>query len=500
MKVLFIYPNTMASTLVPINLSQLSACLKEKGFEVDLFDTTFYKTEEVSSEQKRVELLQIKPFNLIDKGLELKKNNIYDDLRKKISKFQPDLIGFTLVEDTWELAKSLLSVAKDFDIPVIAGGVLVTAAPEEIISHPDIDMVCLGEGEETLIELCQKIERGEDYSNIKNIWIKKDLPAGRQGGKIVKNPLRGLQNIDALPYIDYEIWGRERLGRPMFGKIYTMIHVEIDRGCPNQCAYCAAPVLSNFFIKEGCGSYYRRKKIPRVMAELEYLAKKYRPDYINFNSETFLAKPIEELKEFAGEYKKRIHLPFWAQTRPETITEQKLEILKEMGVDSMNFGIEHGNEEFRGRVLHRYGSNEQIVRGIRLVEKYQIPYTANNIIGFPEETRDLIFDTIELNRQLNPRTINCSMFVPYRGTPLREYCLEKGYLDENAKVHNVTDGVRLKMASISYEELKGLQRTFSLYIRFPKSEWPRIKIAEKFDEEGNGIFEEYKKIYREKYF
>ena len=254
MRILFVYPNTMASTLVPINLSQLSACLKEKGFEVDLFDTTFYKTEEISSEQKRVELLQIKPFDLADRGLEFKKDNIYDDLRKKISQFQPDLMGFTLVEDTWELTKSLLNVVKDFDIPVIAGGVLVTAVPEEIISHHDIDMVCLGEGEETLIELCQKIERGEDYSDIKNIWIKKD-------GKVVKNTLRRLQDIDALPYIDYEIWGRERLGRPMFGKIYTMIHVEIDRGCPNQCAYCAAPVLSNFFRKEGCGPYYRRKKI-----------------------------------------------------------------------------------------------------------------------------------------------------------------------------------------------------------------------------------------------
>src|SRR3989344_2038805 len=173
-KVLFIYPNTMASTLVPINLSQLSACLKENGFEVDLLDTTFYKTEEISSEQKRVELLQIKPFDLADRGPGLKKNDIYDDLRKKISEFQPDLIGLTLVEDTWELAKSLLNIAKDFDIPVIAGGVLVTAVPEEIISHPDIDMICLGEGEEVLIELCSKIKRGEDYSNVKNIWIKKN--------------------------------------------------------------------------------------------------------------------------------------------------------------------------------------------------------------------------------------------------------------------------------------------------------------------------------------
>lgn len=493
MKVLLIYPNTMASSLVPINLSQLSACLKEKGFEVELFDTTFYKTEKISFEQKRVELLQIKPFDYAGKGIYFKETDIYEDLVKKISYFKPDLIGITLVEDTWELAKSLLEKIGDFHVPVIAGGVFVTASPEEVISNDSVDIICLGEGEEALVELCRKMSKGEDFSNIKNLWVKSD-------GKIVKNPIGPLTDIDKLPYIDYDIFGKERLGRPMFGKIYTMIHVEMDRGCPNQCTYCAAPFLKKFFLEHGCGAYYRRKKIPRLIAEMEHLIKKYQPDYINFNSETFLAKPLEELKEFAKEYTAKIHLPFWAQTRPETITEGKIKILKEMGCDSLNFGIEHGNEKFRAAFLNRYGSNKQMIEGIKLAEKYRIPYTVNNIIGFPDETRELIFNTIKLNRQLNPRTINCYLFVPYRGTPLYEYCIKKGYLDEGTAVHNLTDSVRLKMNSISYEELKGLQRTFPLYVRFPESEWPEIKIAERFDEKGNKVFEEYKKIYQEKYF
>lgn len=56
------------------------------------------------------------------------------------------------------------------------------------------------------------------------------------------------------------------------------------------------------------------------------------------------------------------------------------------------------------------------------------------------------------------------------------------------------------MDSISYQELKGLQRTFPLYARLPKSEWDNIKVAEKFDEKGNRVFEKYRKIYSEKYF
>ena len=492
MRILFIYPNTMMSTLVPIHLSLLSSCLKEKGFEVGLFDTTFYKTEEVSFEEKRVDLLQIKPFNYAEKGIYFKETDIYEDLVKKISDFKPDLIGITIVEDTWELTQSLLARIKDCHVPVIAGGVYVTFSPEEVIANETVNMICLGEGEEVLVELCQKIAKGENFSNVKNLWVKKD-------GQVIKNPLRPLTDINKLPYIDYDIFGRKRLARPMFGQVYTMIHVEMDRGCPYTCTYCEGSHLRQFFQKQGCGIYYRRKNIDRLMAEMKHLVEKYQPDYVNFNSETFLAKPIEELKEFAQKYKE-IGLPFWCQTRPETITEEKIKILKEMGCNSISFGIEHGNEEFRKKMLKRLGSNSQIIEGIKIVEKYQIAYAVNNIIGFPDETRELIFDTIELNRHLNPRTINCYLFVPYKGTTLYQYCLDKGYLEKGAKVHNLVDSVRLKMDSISYEELKGLQRTFPLYVRFPKSEWPKIKLAEKFDEEGNKVFEEFKKIYQEKYF
>lgn len=492
MKILFIYPNTMMSTLVPIHLSLLSACLKEKGFQVDLFDTTFYHTADISFEQERVELLHLKPFDYAGKGIYFKETDVYEDLRKKIADFQPDLIGMTLVEDTWELAQSLLEKIKDFKIPMVAGGVYVTFSPDEVIANKAIDMICLGEGEEALLELCQKMSKGEDYSTVKNLWVKKK-------SQIIKNSLRPLTDINKLPYIDYDIFGRQRIARPMFGKIYTMLHVEMDRGCPNDCTYCEGSHLRKFFQEQGCGFYYRRKNIDRLIAEMKHLIKKYHPNYINFNSETFLAKPLDELRELAQKYKE-INLPFWCQTRPETITEEKIKILKEMGCDALSFGIEHGNEEFRRYVLKRYGSNDGIIKGAGLVEKYGIHYSVNNIIGFPDETRDLIFDTIELNRKLNPRTINCFLFVPYKGTALYKYCIEKGYLSKGAKVRNLTDSVRLNMASISYEELKGLQRTFSLYVRFPKSEWSRIKLAEKFDEEGNKVFEEYKKIYQVKYF
>lgn len=158
-KVLFIYPNTEMATLVPINLSQLSTCLNQAGVECELFDTTYYNWEEINFEQKKVSLLQLMPFSYEEKGVHYAKTDMFADLRRKVKEYQPDLIGITLVEDTYQLGMSLLEAIKEYDKPVIAGGVFVTFSADEVINNENVDMVCMGEGEAALVELCEKIQK-----------------------------------------------------------------------------------------------------------------------------------------------------------------------------------------------------------------------------------------------------------------------------------------------------------------------------------------------------
>jgi radical SAM superfamily enzyme YgiQ (UPF0313 family) len=144
-------------------------------------------------------------------------------------------------------------------------------------------------------------------------------------------------------------------------------------------------------------------------------------------------------------------------------------------------------------MLNRHISNEGMLKACWLTEKFGIPYTVNNIIGFPGETRELVWDTIMFNRQIKPKTMNCNFFTPYRGTWLYKYCVENGYLNPNSKTHQVLDGGDIKYDKITRAELYGLQRTFSLYAKLGEEWFPKIKIAEKFDEEGNHMFEVLKK-------
>ena len=112
---------------------------------------------------------------------------------------------------------------------------------------------------------------------------------------------------------------------------------------------------------------------------------------------------------------------------------------------------------------------------------------ANSIIGMPDETRDLIFDTINFVRKL-PDNIDATgafIFAPYHGTPLRTYAIEKGYIKEEeiCSLSN-TSASMLNMPTISKQEISNLAKVFSLYTKFPKDRWPAIKIAEKDNDEG----------------
>lgn len=483
----------MLQTGFPMAICIFSAILKKEGFEVDIFDTTFYKTEKVTSDEARVENLQVKPFKL---GAEFEnlpsRDQMLTDLEKKVVEFQPDLIAISILEDLYPLARDMLNTIEKFQIPVIAGGVFPTFAPEIVINNPAVTMVCIGEGENAILDLCRKMASGESYESIENLWIKVN-------GDIKRNKLRKLTNIDVNPIPDFSLFDKKRFLKPMKSKLYKMAPIETHRGCPYACSFCNSS-SQKYLYKEHTGkNFFRTKDISTIYNELKMLTQNFGIEYIYFPADTFLAMSNDYLNEFKKMYEK-FKLPFYCQTRAETINEETVKHLKDMNCHSISIGLEHGNEDFRYNLLKRRVSNDTYISAIKLLNKTEIMVSVNNIIGFPNETRELVFDTINLNRKLNVYAHNAYFFTPYHGTRLHDLCVKKGFIQKNSQTINITKDSILRMPQFTPDEIKGLVRTFTLYVKFPKSRYDEIRLAEKFDETGNRVFIKLQKEFWKKYF
>jgi radical SAM superfamily enzyme YgiQ (UPF0313 family) len=237
--------------------------------------------------------------------------------------------------------------------------------------------------------------------------------------------------------------------------------------------------------------FFRKQRVNLIRDEIVNCLERYKADSFYFWADTFLAWSDSEFEQFCDMYSE-FKLPFWIQTRPETVKKSRFERLKEVGLLRVAFGVEHGNDPFRKRILNRSVKNEKIIENLKIVTDLGIPISVNNIMGFPTETRELVFDTIELNRHFKSDGINAYSFTPFHGTPLRKLAEDLGYVENGSLARSITAPTMLAMPDFPKEEIEGVRRCFVLYVKMPKDRWPEIRRAEALTPEGDQIFRELK--------
>lgn len=491
-RVLFLYPNIQMCALMPTGIALLSAMLKREGFTVDLFDCTFYKN--ALNVNYPFYHSALRPVNWAEKGIRFLESDMVADFQKKVDDFGPDLIAVSVVENTYFIGLDMVKSLRK-RVPTVFGGVFATYAPDKIAREDVVDFICRGEGEEAIVDLCTRLCRGLPVHDTPNFWVKSD-------GKLIKNPMRRAVDINMLPLPDFDLFDPQSIYRPMQGKIWRTIGYETQRGCPYTCTYCNSPSNNEIYDSEKSGRFYRKKRMDQVHAELSALVKQYEPELIYFVVDTFLAMGDAEFLELANMYLD-FRIPFWMNTRCETITVQRAEWLERMNCLRMSMGIEHGNPEYRAKVLRRPVSNERMLKAFRAVAGRCYAANGNSIIGMPEENRELVFDTVNFNRQL-PKEIECSgafIFAPYHGASLRDLAIQRGYLDPKSIVSlNSLEGSMLDMPNLSRDEILGLARTFNFYVKMPEEAYPEIRVAERLDDVGDRQFAAMQKRYREECF
>ena len=160
------------------------------------------------------------------------------EFQEKIKALNPDLIGFSSTAHVFPFVRKYAAAVKKIkNIPIVCGGVHPTICPEEVIADENIDIICRGEGDLAMVELCLRMENGQPIENIKNLWVKKE-------GNIFENELRPLiADIDELPFPDRDIFNYAGLNLEKMGTGTFMF----SRGCPYQCAFCCESNLRKLY-------------------------------------------------------------------------------------------------------------------------------------------------------------------------------------------------------------------------------------------------------------
>ncbi len=489
-RILLVYPNIPMMLVTPLSIAAFTWILRQEGFEVELFEATKYWDGELSSPQNRVKFLQARDV-FARENLELLDSSAMEvSFREKIKLFKPDLMLYSFTEDMLSRTLQLLRISNTFNIPTVVGGVLATAATEWLISFPEINMIGTGEGEEVVRDIALRISKGQELLNVPNLWIK------LADGSVKRNAIRPYVNLDNYS-TDFSLFEESRFIRPMGGKLHRALPIETFRGCPNQCTYCNSPMHKKIG-KELHRVFLRRRSIEGIRKEIEHLVKDYKVNLLYIVDDSFLQRPKSEVEEFIEMYKD-FRIPFWCNTRAESVSLDILEKLKEVGLFRVSFGIESGNEEFRMKQLKRNISNQKLLSYFNIIDESGIQYSINCIIGFPLETREMVFDTIRFVKQIKGYdTITVSIFTPYRGTVLREDAIKAGWLDPDALTVHTTASSMLDMPYFTRKQIDGLMKTFPLYVEFDETVWPEIEKAERSEPEGDEIYERYSSIYKER--
>ena len=397
MKIVLVRPSdlrgdvSILSHATPINLGYLAAYLIKNGYEVEIWD---YETQQFFEQ----------------------------DFIQKIYKLQPKIIGFNCFTPTVKSGHKLAKIAKDNfpSIVTLAGGPHPSALPKRTLEEfPNFDLVVVGEGELTLLEVCRAVQNHKGWQGIKGVAYRTDSGVKQEE----RRPLIG--NLDDLPFPRRDLMNLEfyRNGHISRGISNRLKNTEIytSRGCPIGCFFCA--------IRTTMGLRLRMRSVENVLAEAEECLKKYNFDHLAIADDSFTYNQERTVKICEGFQKLGVKSWHCEGTRVDIVSPQLLKLMAKSGCKKVVFGVESGSP----RILELIGKRitiEQVKNAFKWAREAGIRYIEGDyIIGsHPSETIEDLQKSLDLIKETKPDLISVTTIVPYPGTPAYDFMKEKGYI------------------------------------------------------------------------
>ncbi|MBU4349867.1 B12-binding domain-containing radical SAM protein [bacterium] len=379
-KILLINPLMTNDCETPLGLLYIATKIKREGFNVKILDLSFSRKMHY--------------------------------FRKILSREKPNVIGFTVMSTTYPIVKKLSAYIKDRykNIVIIAGGPHPTLFIQGVLENKNIDIVVVGEGEESFNKVLRSIiDNKMSFDNIKGIGFKHE-------GKIIINNhvMRPDLNNSVFPdrsFLFYEDYARRMAGYQMFG--HRTLNIIASRGCAFNCSFCQ-PVIKKIF-----GNKVRLRESNNIVDEIEDMVDRYDISGIWFSDDNFTYNK-EWIHNICDETMKRKLRVFWScNSRVDTVDENLIRHMSEANCIQLRYGLESGSQLVLNK--SKKGINiEQTENAFYLARKYRINTWAYTMLGGPYETNETFQETKRLLRKLKPVHIQLTYTTPLPGTNLEK--------------------------------------------------------------------------------
>ncbi|HVP16702.1 MAG TPA: radical SAM protein [candidate division Zixibacteria bacterium] len=353
----------------PLGLGYIAAYLKAHGVSTLLVDCTF------ADEEKALE---------------------------RIRHSRPRIIGvqvmFSMKEKALEFARLL---RRDCEF-LVAGGPLPTSNPEEFVSC--FDVVVVGEGEQTMLELVQAVQEGTGFAGVSGIAFKE------KGEVIFTTPRSFIEDLDSVPFPSREMFDNDAYKlyyMKNFG--YSTTSVMTSRGCPFKCDFCSRPVFGNRF---------RSRTAANVADEVE-LVRGLGYERVWFADDCFTLNRKRLLSICNELIRRGMHVGWECLSRVDTVDLPVAEKMKKAGCVRVFFGLESGNDSIL-KIMNKQATVKQAEDAVNVFRKAGVQTGAFFILGYPGESDRTVLDTVDFASSLPLDYLSFTFPYPIPGTPLFE--------------------------------------------------------------------------------
>ncbi|MEM3519594.1 MAG: cobalamin-dependent protein [Candidatus Hadarchaeales archaeon] len=419
MRVLLIFPPMTIlpfekpRVVAPLGIAYLASFLEKNGKEVAILDA-------VGEGWRNQTFVERGGNTFLRVGLP------QEEIKRRIAGWKPDLVGISCLfssqaANAHEVAKIVKEV--DSEIKTVFGGAHPTVLPEKTLADKNVDFVVMGEGEITLLELVEALEKGQtDFSQVKGLAFKRE-------GRVIMNPPREfIRDLDSLPFparhlLPMEEYFKAAGGHGAAERKSRFTSVITSRGCPRRCIFCSIHTI--------WGYAWRPRSPENVLEELEHLVTKYRVEEIHFEDDNLTLDPKRMEKICDGMIERGLDV-CWATPNGvhiNTLNQNLLKKMRDSGCYWLCFGLEHGDPHFRNNVIGKPISAEHAKKVVGWANELGIWTNGFFIIGLPGETPETVRKSIEFAKWLDLDFASFFIATPYPGTRLYELAKDAGYLE-----------------------------------------------------------------------